>query len=145
MISEEQHDQWKHAVLCETGKTEKVQDIQKGLGLIPIGSLYKKGQIVLNKNSIISHSKKALLKQAGISELSVYKMPKLAVLKVSYDLEYFNNDLEFDYIKNCMSSWGFNFDVLNIKPCALMKPLKFRSISLIFQRKLMKFLKNTPT
>lgn len=145
VISEEQHDQWKHAVLCETGKTEKVQDIQKGLGLIPIGSLYKKGQIVLNKNSIISHSKKALLKQAGISELSVYKMPKLAVLKVSYDLEYFNNDLEFDYIKNCMSSWGFNFDVLNIKPCALMKPLKFRSISLIFQRKLMKFLKNTTT
>ena len=95
----------------------KNKNIKIGTGLISTGSDYKVGDLILKKNDFINLPKKMLLKQANIEEVMVYyKSKKIALLCVDYDLVDLNSRFEFEYIQECVKSWGFSFDILKVKP-----------------------------
>ncbi|AXQ22701.1 MoeA protein [Acinetobacter wuhouensis] len=95
---------------------ERLEPIQIGKGLISVGSDYKKREIILNKDTIITLTKKMLLEQAEITHVTAYKTTKFALLCVDYDLEDLNSNAEFRYIQECMKLWGFEAEIVKIKP-----------------------------
>ena len=116
VIPLEQHLPWFRAAYLSPEKGDVLADIKKGTGIVNIGADYQEKDLVLKKDDIITNSKKALLRQAGISEIKVYKKLRFAVLCVDYDLENLNKNFEMEYIQDCMQSWGFDFEVIKIKP-----------------------------
>lgn len=97
-------------------ENEQLKPIRIGSGLISIGSDYKEEDLILRKDSLITLTKKMLLKQAKVTQLTVYRTVKIAVLCVDYGLEDLNSNFEFQYIQECMSEWGYDFEVIKIKP-----------------------------
>ncbi|RZG78313.1 MoeA protein, partial [Acinetobacter sp. WCHAc060033] len=95
---------------------ERLEPIQIGKGLISVGSDYKKREIILSKDNIITLTKKMLLEQAEITHVTAYKTTKFALLCVDYDLEDLNSNAEFRYIQECMKLWGFEAEIVKIKP-----------------------------
>ncbi|RZG72110.1 MoeA protein, partial [Acinetobacter sp. WCHAc060025] len=116
VIRTEQMLPWFNAAFLMPDKGDILVGIKKGQGVIESGSDYKKDNTILVKNDVITSSKKALLKQSGVKEVIVYKSIRIAVLCVDYDLEDMNNRLEFEYIQDCMKSWGYDFKAIIIKP-----------------------------
>ena len=116
VIPTDEYLQWSLAPTLRKNKPQGAQNIKQGSGLIQIGAHYKKEQLVLKKYDIISKSKKALLKQAGVTQVTVYKNIKIVILYLGYELEYLNFNLELEYIKDCMDSWGYEYEVIKLKP-----------------------------
>lgn len=100
----------------EKYELKELKPLTIGLGMIEKGADYKTGQVILEKGTIITPPQKALLRQAKVTQVQIYKRIKIAVVCVAYDLEELNSDLEFAYIQDCMKSWGYEFDVIKIKP-----------------------------
>ncbi|WP_228256389.1 molybdopterin-binding domain-containing protein [Acinetobacter wuhouensis] len=116
VITIEQKLPWFNAAFLKPERGDVLVEIKKGQGVIESGSDFRQDDIVLAKDEIITSTKKALLKQAGVNEVIVYKDIRIAVLCVDYDSAELNSQLEFEYIQDCMKSWGYSFDVLRIKP-----------------------------
>ena len=100
----------------EKYELKELKPLTIGLGMIEKGADYKTGQVILEKGTIITAPQQALLRQAKVKQVEIYKRIKIAVVCVAYDLEELNSDLEFLYIQDCMKSWGYEFDVIKIKP-----------------------------
>ncbi|MCX5467498.1 MoeA protein [Acinetobacter nematophilus] len=122
VISLEQHLPWFRAAYLSPEKGDVLADIKKGTGIVNIGADYLEKDLILKKDDIITNAKKALLRQADVSEIEVYKKLRFAVLCVDYDLENLNKNFEMEYIQDCMQSWGFDFEVIKIKPFKNVPP-----------------------
>lgn len=116
VITLEQMLPWFNAAFLSPQEGDVLVEIKKGQGVIEPGNDYKQDKIVLAKDEVITSSKKALLKQSGVDQVIIYKDIRIAVLCVDYDLENMNNRIEFEYIQDCLKSWGYEFEILRIKP-----------------------------
>lgn len=122
VISLEQYSPWFRAAYLTPEKGDVLKDIKKGTGIIDIGTDYNENDLILKKDSIITNSKKSLLRQAGLKEIEVYKKIRFAVLCVDYELEKLNKNFELQYIQDCMQSWGYDFEVIKVKPFKNVPP-----------------------
>jgi molybdopterin biosynthesis enzyme len=122
VISLEQHSPWFRASYLSSEKGDMLIDIKKGTGVVDIGADYHEKDLVLKKDHIITNAKKALLRQAGVNEIEVYKKIRFAVFCVDYELENLNKNFELEYIQDCMQNWGFDFEVIKVKPFKNVPP-----------------------
>ena len=116
VITTEQFQPWFDAAFLSVQKDNALTEINKGSGVIKVGDDYKEQDIILKKDDVITNTKKALLRQAGIEYVQVYKNTRFAILCVDYELDHFNKNFELEYIKDSMKSWGYRFEVIKIKP-----------------------------
>lgn len=116
VITTEQYLPWFNAAFLKPNDGDILKEIKKGQGIISTGADYKIKDLVLKKDDVITNSKKALLRQAGIDKVNVYKDVKIAILCVDYELEYLNKNFELEYIVDCMKDWGYVFEIIKIKP-----------------------------
>ncbi|RZG78312.1 MoeA protein [Acinetobacter sp. WCHAc060033] len=108
-----------HPWHCEqiiSSEDNELVPITKGQGLFLKGEDYQESELLLKQNEIINSVKKALMSQAGVDKILVYKDIKIVVLYADYDIEYYNKNLEFQYIQDCLTDWGYIFDTIKIKP-----------------------------
>nr|WP_174505868.1 hypothetical protein [Acinetobacter sp. Marseille-Q1620] len=91
-------------------------EVKKEIGIVEKGNDYVEGDLILGKDEIITPAKKALLIQAGISKIKVYKKVKLAVLYVDYEDFTYNTNINIQYIQDSLLMWGFDSEILKVKP-----------------------------
>ncbi|NHB59506.1 MoeA protein [Acinetobacter sp. 194] len=116
VISKQQESPWLDASLGTNENLDPLEEIRIGSGLIEVGSDYKANDLILKREEMITASKKALLRQADVKEVTVFKKVRVAIALVDYDLEETNKDIELEYVQDCLSTWGFDYDVFKIKP-----------------------------
>lgn len=116
VISTEQYLPWFNSAYLTPEKGDVLREIKKGQGVVEVGIDYKNKYLILNQDDIITNAKKALLRQAEVEQVIVYKNLRFAVLCVDYELEDLNKNFEFEYIIDCMQNWGYDFEVIKIKP-----------------------------
>lgn len=116
VIPIEKYLPWFDAAFLKNSNSELLKEIKVGEGIIEVGVDYKKNDLILKKDDIITNAKKALIRQAGIKEINVYKNIKIAILCVDYEFEELNKNFELEYIQDCMKSWGYKFELIKVKP-----------------------------
>lgn len=88
-------------------------------GVIPKGSIFKQGDVILKKDERLTPEKLIVLRRAGIKELSIYKNPKILIVSMhSFDKEEMSE--ESLYVKDVLKTWGYEH--VEIK---LLKPERF--------------------
>lgn len=88
-------------------------------GVIPKGSMFKQGEMILKKDEKITPEKLIALRRAGIKELSIYKNPKILIVSMhSFDEEEMSE--ESLYVNDVLKTWGYEH--VEIK---LLKPERF--------------------
>lgn len=116
VISTQQELPWLDGSLGTNENLDALEEIRIGSGLIEVGADYKANDLTLKREEMITASKKALLRQAAVKQVTVFKKVRVAIALVDYDLEETNKDIELEYIQDCLSTWGFDYDVFKIKP-----------------------------
>ncbi|MNE13062.1 Molybdopterin molybdenumtransferase [compost metagenome] len=88
-------------------------------GVIPKGSIFKQGDVILKKDEKLTPEKLIALRRAGIKELSIYKNPKILIVSMhSFDEDEMSE--ESLYVKDVLKTWGYEH--VEIK---LLKPERF--------------------
>lgn len=88
-------------------------------GVIPKGSIFKQGDVILKKDEKLTPEKLIALRRAGIKELSIYKNPKILIVSMhSFDKEEMSE--ESIYVRDILKTWGYEH--VEIK---LLKPERF--------------------
>lgn len=88
-------------------------------GVIPKGSIFKQGDVILKKDEKLTPEKLIALRRAGIKELSIYKNPKILIVSMhSFDKDEMSE--ESLYVKDVLKTWGYEH--VEIK---LLKPERF--------------------
>ncbi|MGN2484293.1 molybdopterin-binding domain-containing protein [Acinetobacter calcoaceticus] len=88
-------------------------------GVIPKGSIFKQGDVILKQDEKITPEKLIALRRAGVKELSIYKNPKILIVSMhSFDKDEMSE--ESLYVKDILKTWGYEH--VEIK---LLKPERF--------------------
>ncbi|MNI10118.1 Molybdopterin molybdenumtransferase [compost metagenome] len=88
-------------------------------GVIPKGSIFKQGDVILKKDEKLTPEKLIALRRAGVKELSIYKNPKILIVSMhSFDEDEMSE--ESLYVKDVLKTWGYEH--VEIK---LLKPERF--------------------
>lgn len=85
-------------------------------GVIPKGSIFKQGDVILKKDEKLTPEKLIVLRRAGIKELSIYKNPKILIISMhSFDKEEMSE--ESLYVKDVLKTWGYEqVEIKSLKP-----------------------------
>lgn len=85
-------------------------------GVIPKGSIFKQGDVILKKDEKLTPEKLIVLRRAGIKQLSIYKNPRILIVSMhSFDKEEMSE--ESLYIKNVLKTWGYKqVEIKSLKP-----------------------------
>lgn len=85
-------------------------------GVIPKGSIFKQGDVILKKDEKLTPEKLIVLRRAGIKELSIYKNPRILIVSMhSFDKEEMSE--ESLYVKNVLKTWGYKqVEIKSLKP-----------------------------
>ncbi|MBN6491605.1 molybdenum cofactor biosysnthesis protein MoeA [Acinetobacter pittii] len=85
-------------------------------GVIPKGSIFKQGDVILKKDEKLTPEKLIVLRRAGIKELSIYKNPRILIVSMhSFDKEEMSE--ESLYVKNVLKTWGYEqVEIKSLKP-----------------------------
>ncbi|WP_336975383.1 molybdenum cofactor biosysnthesis protein MoeA [Acinetobacter pittii] len=85
-------------------------------GVIPKGSIFKQGDVILKKDEKLTTEKLIVLRRAGIKELSIYKNPKILIISMhSFDKEEMSE--ESLYVKDVLKTWGYEqVEIKSLKP-----------------------------
>ncbi|MDQ9888719.1 molybdenum cofactor biosysnthesis protein MoeA [Acinetobacter pittii] len=85
-------------------------------GVIPKGSIFKQGDVILKKDEKLTPEKLIVLRRAGIKELSIYKNPKILIVSMhSFDKEEMSE--ESLYVKDVLKTWGYEqVEIKSLKP-----------------------------
>lgn len=105
--------------LSDTDAKKITASIPAMHGVIPKGSIFKQGDVILKKDERLTPEKLIVLRRAGIKELSIYKNPKILIVSMhSFDKEEMSE--ESLYVKDVLKTWGYEH--VEIK---LLKPERF--------------------
>lgn len=105
--------------LSDTDAKKITASIPAMHGVIPKGSIFKQGDVILKKDERLTPEKLIVLRRAGIKELSIYKNPKILIVSMhSFDKEEMSE--ESLYVKDVLKTWGYKH--VEIK---LLKPERF--------------------
>lgn len=105
--------------LSDTDAKKITASIPAMHGVIPKGSIFKQGDVILKKDERLTPEKLIVLRRAGIKELSIYKNPKILIVSMhSFDKEEMSE--ESLYVKDILKTWGYEH--VEIK---LLKPERF--------------------
>ncbi|WP_337080701.1 molybdenum cofactor biosysnthesis protein MoeA [Acinetobacter pittii] len=93
-----------------TGSIPAMHDV------IPKGSIFKQGDVVLKKDEKLTPEKLIVLRRAGIKELSIYKNPRILIVSMhSFDKEEMSE--ESLYVKDVLKTWGYEqVEIKSLKP-----------------------------
>lgn len=85
-------------------------------GVIPKGSIFKQGDVILKKDEKLTPEKLIVLRRAGIKELSIYKNPRILIVSMhSFDKEEMSE--ESLYVKDVLKTWGYEqVEIKSLKP-----------------------------
>ncbi|QIT17162.1 molybdenum cofactor biosysnthesis protein MoeA [Acinetobacter pittii] len=85
-------------------------------GVIPKGSIFKQGDVILKKDEKLTPEKLIVLRRAGIKELSIYKNPIILIISMhSFDKEEMSE--ESLYVKDVLKTWGYEqVEIKSLKP-----------------------------
>lgn len=85
-------------------------------GVIPKGSIFKQGDVILKKDERLTPEKLIILRRAGIKELTIYKKPKILIVSMhSFDKEEMSE--ESLYVKDVLKTWGYEqVEIKSLKP-----------------------------
>lgn len=85
-------------------------------GVIPKGSIFKQGDVILKKDEKLTPEKLIVLRRAGIKQLSIYKNPRILIVSMhSFDKEEMSE--ESLYVKNVLKTWGYKqVEIKSLKP-----------------------------
>lgn len=85
-------------------------------GVIPKGSIFKQGDVILKKDEKLTPEKLIVLRRAGIKELSIYKNPRILIVSMhSFDKEEMSE--ESLYVKDVLKTWGYKqVEIKSLKP-----------------------------
>ncbi|WP_087087663.1 molybdenum cofactor biosysnthesis protein MoeA [Acinetobacter pittii] len=85
-------------------------------GVIPKGSIFKQGDVILKKDEKLTPEKLIVLRRAGIKELSIYKNPRILIVSMhSFDKEEMSE--ESLYVKDVLKTWSYEqVEIKSLKP-----------------------------
>lgn len=85
-------------------------------GVIPKGSIFKQGDVILKKDEKLTPEKLIVLRRVGIKELSIYKNPRILIVSMySFDKEEMSE--ESLYVKDILKTWGYEqVEIKSLKP-----------------------------
>lgn len=86
-------------------------------GVIPQGSVFKQGDLILAKNEKVTPEKLIALRRAGIKALTIYRNPRILIVSMhTFDQEGEPCE-ESLYVKDLLKTWGYNhLDIKILKP-----------------------------
>lgn len=81
--------------------------------VLPRGSEWNKGDLILRKGTVLGASEQALLFEAGISQVKVYKRPSVAILSTGHEISETGSDVSqgrhssnATYLSNLLNAIG---------------------------------------
>lgn len=81
--------------------------ISKGTKVVPRGSNYSRGEVILRKKSRIRPQEYGILKGLGVEEVEVYRKPRVAVLATGNEIASGTlRDVNSHVAMTCMQTWG---------------------------------------
>lgn len=83
-------------------------------GVIQQGSVFKQGDLILAKNQKITPERLVALRRAGITELSIYRHPKILIVNMFPFDQAGEISEECLYLKDLLKTWGYG--EVEIKP-----------------------------
>ncbi|ANC36232.1 molybdenum cofactor biosysnthesis protein MoeA [Acinetobacter baumannii] len=102
--------------LSDTDAKKITGPISAMYGVIPKGSIFKQGDVILKKDERLTPEKLIILRRAGIKELTIYKKPKILIVSMySFDKEEMSE--ESLYVKDVLKTWGYEqVEIKSLKP-----------------------------
>lgn len=102
--------------LSDTEAKKITDSIPAMHGVIPKGSIFKQGDVILKKDEKLTPEKLIVLRRAGIKELSIYKNPRILIVSMySFDKEEMSE--ESLYVKDILKTWGYEqVEIKSLKP-----------------------------
>ncbi|WP_417644133.1 molybdenum cofactor biosysnthesis protein MoeA [Acinetobacter baumannii] len=102
--------------LSDTDAKKIIGPISAMHGVIPKGSIFKQGDVILKKDERLTPEKLIILRRAGIKELTIYKKPKILIVSMhSFDKEEMSE--ESLYVKDVLKTWGYEqVEIKSLKP-----------------------------
>lgn len=102
--------------LSDTDAKKITGSIPAMYGVIPKGSIFKQGDVILKKDEKLTPEKLIVLRRAGIKELSIYKNPRILIVSMySFDKEEMSE--ESLYVKDVLKTWGYEqVEIKSLKP-----------------------------
>ncbi|KCX95794.1 moeA domain protein [Acinetobacter baumannii 1499986] len=102
--------------LSDTDAKKITGPISAMYGVIPKGSIFKQGDVILKKDERLTPEKLIILRRAGIKELTIYKKPKILIVSMySFDKEEMSE--ESLYVKDVLITWGYEqVEIKSLKP-----------------------------
>ncbi|MDO7477974.1 molybdenum cofactor biosysnthesis protein MoeA [Acinetobacter baumannii] len=102
--------------LSDTNAKKITGPISAMHGVIPKGSIFKQGDVILKKDERLTPEKLIILRRAGIKELTIYKKPKILIVSMhSFDKEEMSE--ESLYVKDVLKTWGYEqVEIKSLKP-----------------------------
>lgn len=92
--------------LSDTDAKKITGSIPAMYGVIPKGSIFKQGDVILKKDEKLTPEKLIALRRAGIKELSIYKNPKILIVSMhSFDKDEMSE--ESLYVRDILKIWGY--------------------------------------